>query len=384
MTRCPEVAFESWRVGVLFSQSGVMAVIEETQLRATLLAIDEINRSGGINGRELVPVIYDPQSDAQAYALCAKRLMIEDGVNMIFGCYTSSSRKAVLPVVERLNGLLWYPTLYEGFEFSSNVIYTGAAPNQNSVALSSYLSRTYGPRFYFVGSDYVYPRESNRVMRDLLRRRGCTVVGETYLDLRSKRNDFGPVMRQIKNAGADVIFSTVVGYSTIYLYQAFLEAGLDARVTPIASLTTTESEVRAMGFDIAAGHITAAPYFQSVSGERNDSFVKCYKARYGEDEPTNMCAEAAYFQVHLFANALAQTNSLDTDLIKQCVLGSDFDAPQGRVSVSAATSHTNLWSRVGRVDRRGQFEIMQQSEMPVGADPFLVGRGAVSAQAVGL
>lgn len=384
MTRCPEVAFESWRVGVLFSQSGVMAVIEETQLRATLLAIDEINRSGGINGRELVPVIYDPQSDAQAYALCAKRLMIEDGVNMIFGCYTSSSRKAVLPVVERLNGLLWYPTLYEGFEFSSNVIYTGAAPNQNSVALSSYLSRTYGPRFYFVGSDYVYPRESNRVMRDLLRRRGCTVVGETYLDLRSKRNDFGPVMRQIKNAGADVIFSTVVGYSTIYLYQAFVEAGLDARVTPIASLTTTESEVRAMGFDIAAGHITAAPYFQSVSGERNDSFVKCYKARYGEDEPTNMCAEAAYFQVHLFANALAQTNSLDTDLIKQCVLGSDFDAPQGRVSVSAATSHTNLWSRVGRVDRRGQFEIMQQSEMPVGADPFLVGRGAVSAQAVGL
>ena len=384
MTRCPEVAFESWRVGVLFSQSGVMAVIEETQLRATLLAIDEINRSGGINGRELVPVIYDPQSDAQAYALCAKRLMIEDGINMIFGCYTSSSRKAVLPVVERLNGLLWYPTLYEGFEFSSNVIYTGAAPNQNSVALSSYLSRTYGPRFYFVGSDYVYPRESNRVMRDLLRRRGCTVVGETYLDLRSKRNDFGPVMRQIKNAGADVIFSTVVGYSTIYLYQAFVEAGLDARVTPIASLTTTESEVRAMGFDIAAGHITAAPYFQSVSGERNDSFVKCYKARYGEDEPTNMCAEAAYFQVHLFANALAQTNSLDTDLIKQCVLGSDFDAPQGRVSVSAATSHTNLWSRVGRVDRRGQFEIMQQSEMPVGADPFLVDRGAVSAQAVGL
>jgi ABC-type branched-subunit amino acid transport system substrate-binding protein len=382
VTRCPEV--ESWRVGVLFSQSGVMAVIEETQLRATLLAIDEINRSGGVNGREIVPVIYDPQSDAQAYALCAKRLMIEDGINMIFGCYTSSSRKAVLPVVERLNGLLWYPTLYEGFEFSSNVIYTGAAPNQNSVALSSYLSRTYGPRFYFVGSDYVYPRESNRVMRDLLRRRGCAVVGETYLDLRSKRNDFGPVMRQIKNAGADVIFSTVVGYSTIYLYQAFLEAGLDASVTPIASLTTTESEVRAMGYDIAAGHITAAPYFQSVSGERNDSFVKCYKARYGEDEPTNMCAEAAYFQVHLFANALAQTNSVDTDLIKQCVLGSDFDAPQGRVSVNAATSHTDLWSRIGRVDRLGQFEIMQQSATPVWADPFLVGRGAVSALAVGL
>src|SRR6185312_6984367 len=116
---------ESWCVGALFSQSGVMAVIEETQLRATLLAIDEINQTGGVNGLELVPVVYDPESDAQNYALCAKRLMIEDSINMIFGCYTSSSRKAVLPVVERLNGLLWYPTLYEGFEFSSNVIYTG-------------------------------------------------------------------------------------------------------------------------------------------------------------------------------------------------------------------------------------------------------------------
>ena len=219
-----------------------MAVIEETQLRATLLALDEINRSGGVNGHEIVPVIYDPQSDAQTYARCARRLMIEDGVTMIFGCYTSSSRKAVLPVVERLNGLLWYPTLYEGFEFSSNIIYTGAAPNQNSVVLCSYLAQTYGTRFFFVGSDYVYPRESNRVMRELLRARGCTVAGETYLDLRSKQNDFRPVMRRIKDSGADVIFSTVVGNSTLYLYRAFAEAGLDARVTPIAE--SDHDEVR--------------------------------------------------------------------------------------------------------------------------------------------
>ena len=250
MTRCQEAGFGPWRVGVLFSQSGVMAVIEETQLRATLLAIDEINQSGGVNGLELVPIIYDPQSDAQTCGLCAKRLMIEDGVTMIFGCYTSSSRKAVLPVVERLNGLLWYPTLYEGFECSPNVIYTGAAPNQNSVMLCSYLAKAYGTRFYFVGSDYIYPRESNRLMRDLLRSRGCTVAGETYLDLRANRSDFGPVVRQIRDAGADVIFSTVVGYSTVYLYQAFAEAGLDPGVTPIASLTTTESEVRAMGLDV--------------------------------------------------------------------------------------------------------------------------------------
>src|ERR1700683_5801798 len=142
-----------------------MAIIEETQLRATLLAVDEINQAGGVNGRELVPLISDPQSDAQAYGQFAKRLMIEDGVTVIFGCYTSSSRKAVLPVVERLNGLLWYPTLYEGFEFSPNVIYTGAAHNAKSVALCSSLAETYGKRFYLRGSDYLYPRESNRVMR---------------------------------------------------------------------------------------------------------------------------------------------------------------------------------------------------------------------------
>jgi ABC-type branched-subunit amino acid transport system substrate-binding protein len=372
LTRCQEASSGPWRVGVLFSQSGVMAVIEETQLRATLFAIDEINQSGGVNGVELVPTVYDPQSDARTYALCAKRLMVEDGITMIFGCYTSSSRKAVLPVVERLNGLLWYPTLYEGFEYSSNIIYTGAAPNQNSVALCSYIAATYGPRIYFVGSDYVYPRESNRVMRELLRRRGCTVVGESYFDLRAKQSDFRPLMRQIRNAGADVIFSTVVGYSTVYLYQAFAEAGLEARVTPITSLTTTESEVRAMGFDVAAGHITAAPYFQSVGGERNDCFVRRYQARYGQDEPTNMCAEAAYFQIHLFANALARANSMDADLIKQNVLGSDFDAPQGCISISAATNHTNLWSRVGRAGRSGQFEIVQQSTNPVWADPFLL------------
>jgi ABC-type branched-subunit amino acid transport system substrate-binding protein len=381
LTWCKEADPGPWRVGVLFSRSGVMAVIEETQLRATLLAIDEINQSGGVNDRELVPVIYDPASDAQAYALCAKRLMIEDGITTIFGCYTSSSRKAVLPIVERLNGLLWYPTLYEGFEFSSNVIYTGAAPNQNSAALCSYLAQTYGSRFYFVGSDYVYPRETNRVMRELLRGHGCTVVGETYLDLRAKRDDFRPVMREIKNAGADVIFSTVVGDSTVYLYQAFAEAGLNPRCTPIASLTTTECEVRAMGFEVGSGHITAAPYFQSVAGERNACFVRRYKARYGEDEPTNMCAEAAYFQVHLFANALAQANSIETDYIKRNVLGADFEAPQGRVSVSAATSHSNLWSRIGRADRSGQFEIVQQSSMPVWADPFLLGRGHHDVQA---
>ena len=212
---------------MLFSRTGFMSVIESTQIQGTLLAIEEINSSGGVNGRELAPIVYDPGSDPVACGYLAKRLMIEDDVSTIFGCYTSSSRKAVLPVVERLNGLLWYPTLYEGFETSPNVIYTGAAPNQNSLALCRYLIDTYGGRFYFVGSDYIYPRESNRVMRELLKESGGSVVGEQYLGLGARRQDFLPVIQDIRRTQPDAIFSTVVGEGTVYLYQTYADAGLD-------------------------------------------------------------------------------------------------------------------------------------------------------------
>jgi ABC-type branched-subunit amino acid transport system substrate-binding protein len=370
--RCRE---DAWRVGVLFSHSGFMAVIEDTQLRGTLLAIEEINATGGINGREIVPVIYDPGSEPAVFGHLAKRLMVEDRVTTIFGCYTSSSRRAVIPVVERLNGLLWYPTLYEGFEYSPNVIYTGAAPNQNSVALCRYLLENYGRRIFFVGSDYIYPRESNRIMRELVRRQGGEVVGETYISLRARRQDFPPVMRQIRAAQPDVIFSTVVGDGTIYLYQAYADAGFNPANMPIASLTTTEAEIRAMGFDVGEGHITAAAYFQSIDASANAGFVARYRKRFGEDEPTNACVEAAYFQVHVFAKALESANSLETDLLRPMVLGSAFDAPQGTISINEASNHANLWTRIGRVNRRGQFDIVSRSQTVVPADPYLVTSG---------
>lgn len=352
-----------------------MAVIEETQLRGTLTAIEEINDLGGINGRPLEPVMYDPGSEASAFGRCAKRLMVEDGITTIFGCYTSSSRKAVLPVVERLNGLLWYPTLYEGFEYSPNVIYTGAAPNQNSVELCAFLMEHYGTRFYFVGSNYVYPRESNRIMRELVRHNGGHVVGERYLNLRAKRQDFIPIMQEIRATRPHVIFSTVVGDATTYLYQSYADSGFDPMTMPIASLTTTEAEISAMGYDVGEGHITAAPYFEGIRGDSNTNFVRRYKKRYGDDANTNMCLEAAYFQVHIFAKALEQTNSLETELLRPTVLCSEFDAPQGRVSINPLCGHTDLWTRIGRANRRGQFEVLLESAAPVRADPYLIGYG---------
>ena len=380
LPQTPRKTGAPWRVGVLFSHSGFMSVIEETQLHGTLLAIEEINASGGINGREVVPVTYDPASESAAFGHYAKRLMIEDRITTIFGCYTSSSRKAVLPVVERLNGLLWYPTLYEGFEFSPNIIYTGAAPNQNSVELCRFLIETYGSRFYFVGSDYIYPRESNRIMRELLAANGGSVVGERYLNLRARPQDFLPIIQDLRSTRPDVIFSTVVGDGTIYFYQAYTDSGLDPRTMPIASLTTTEAEIRAMGFDVGEGHITAAPYFEGVDSEVSASFVARYKKRYGDDEPTNMCVEAAYFQVHMFAKALEQADSLDTDTLRTMVLGASFQAPQGQVTINSTSSHTDLWTRIGRANRHGQFDIIRQSPAAVRADPFLVGYGRATAR----
>ena len=221
----------------------------------------------------------------------------------------------------------------------------------------------------------MYPRESNRIMRELIRHSGGEVVGERYLSLRAKRGDFLSVVRDIREAAPNVIFSTVVGDSTTYLYQTHADLGLNPKTLPIASLTTTESEIVAMGYDVGEGHITAAPYFQEIGGERNSTFVSRYRRRYGNDQVTNMCMEAAYFQVHIFAKALARANSMDTEILRPAVLGTEVEAPQGKVSVNSSCGHTDLWTRVGRANRRGQFDVVYESRVPVKADPYLIGYG---------
>jgi len=364
-----------WRIGVLFSRSGPVAVVGETQLRGTLMAINEINANGGINGRPIEPVIYDPGSEAASFGQYAKRLMIEDGVTTIFGCYTSSSRKAVLPVVERLNGLLWYPTVYEGFECSPNVIYSGSSPNQNCISLCSFLMQQYGTRFYCVGSDYVYPRITNRIVRDFVVANGGEIVGEEYLDLKANHTDYVPIMRDIGRARPDVIFSTVVGSSTAHLYQTYTELGFDPKVTPIASLTTSEAEVVDMGFDVAENHISAASYFDGLDNDNSSSFSRQYKQLYGADEATNVCVETSYVQVKMFAQALESTNTMRTDVIRGNLLGAVYEAPQGPISIDSISGHANVWARVGRVNRNGGFDVLYASNKPVVADPYLVTYG---------
>ncbi len=360
------------KVGVLFSQSGATSTIETSQLQATLLAFQEINEAGGIHGREVIAVHYDPASSPGTYKILAEKLIVEDGVRTILGCYMSSTRKAVLPVVQRWNAMLMYPTLYEGFEFSDNVIYTGAAPNQNSVQLAQYMMSNFGARAYLVGSDYIYPYESNRIMGDMLLEHHGKRVAERYVKLDADALDFREVVADIKRQQPDFIFSTVVGRATGHFYRAYAEAGLDPRKMPIASLTTSEAEVAEMGAEVACGHITAATYFQSIATEANQQAVAKYRRRFGADAVTNMCWEAAYFQAHMLAEAL---RSVGTDSIQQllpAILGMEFHAPQGLVKIDGANHHTYLTPRIGRVDASGQFEILQAAARPVKPDPYLV------------
>lgn len=361
----------AWPVGILFSQTGVTAIIEQSQLNGALLAIDEVNEAGGVMKRPIAPIILDPQSDPVRYRLMAEELIGGGQTNVIFGCYMSSSRKEVLPVVERYNGLLFYPTLYEGFEYSPNVIYGGAAPNQNSLPLAMYLMEKFGSRFFFIGSDYIYPRESNRVMRNIVRQGGGEVVAEYYVDLEAGRDDFGHIIDHIAAVKPDVIFSTVVGDGTVNFYRAYHEANPGGSRQPIASLTTNEAEVAAMGAQAAEGHITAAPYFRTVAGERNREFIERYRDKFGEVDTITSCCEAAYFQVHLYANALRLSGAGNTDQLRSVLRGAEFEAPQGRIKIDPDNNHAYLLSRIARVGADGQFKIEREASRPIKPDPYL-------------
>ncbi|MBG6078110.1 transporter substrate-binding domain-containing protein [Polaromonas sp. CG_9.11] len=361
------------RVGILYSETGVTSTIGLSQLQGALLGIQEINEAGGIDGRELVAVRYDPQSTPSRYAELAERLIVQEGVNVIFGCYMSSSRKAVIPVIEKWNKLLFYPTLYEGFEYSGNVIYTGAAPNQNSVQLAEFMTSNFGARVYLIGSDYIYPYESNRIMGELVQQRqGSEKLAERYMALNATDKDYVEVMADIRNKQPDFIFSTVVGESTVALYRAYADAGFDPKTMPIASLTTSEAEISQMERDIATGHYTSAPYFQSIQSDVNLRCLSRLRQRFNDCSVPNLCWEASYFQMHIFANALRLSGDEGIAQLMPHILGSEFDAPQGRIKIDPANHHTCLYPRIGRVNAEGQFTIVRQATRSVYPDPYLV------------
>jgi ABC-type branched-subunit amino acid transport system substrate-binding protein len=360
----------SWRVGILYSRSGATSVTESAHFFGTTLAIEEINAQGGVLDRPIVPTAYDPKGDSGEYRRLASKMLRDDEITVIFGCSRSSSRKAVLPVIERNNALLWYCSFYEGFEYSPNVIYTGAVPNQNSVQLAAYLLQNKGARFFLVGADYIYPRESNRVMRDVVEQHGGEILDEIYLPIEAGKAELEDILHDIKSVQPDVIFSTLVGESARLFYSLYRQHGLDPSRMPIASLSMAEEEIRLIGPELCEGHITSATYFSSLKNVSNERFISLWRKRFG-DRPTSTWSEMAYTQVHLFANALQRTGSLDRRKLVEAAHTVKLESPEGLVTIDAENNHCALTPRIGVCRSDGQFEVVWESSEPVKPDPYL-------------
>lgn len=361
-----------WRVGVLFSRTGVTSVTESEHFFGTALAIEEVNAAGGVLGRPIAPIAYDPAGDDAAYRALARELLTEDEVSVIFGCSTSASRKSVLPIVDRHNGLLAYPSMYEGFEYSENVVYTGATLNQNTFALADYLLQKYGPRVYLVGADYLYPRESNRVMRDLIESKGGEVVAERYIPLDAGTAELEALVDEIERVKPNAVFSTVIGTTAREFYSLYAARGIDRSLCPIASLTMAESEIASIGWQKCTGHILAASYFQSIDSVVNRQFVRAYQTRFGADRNTSVWSQPAYVQVHLFAKALARVGSMDSSKLAAAMLQEEMDAPEGKLFFDENTRHIWVTPRIGVLGQDGLFEIVWEAPTAVRPDPYLV------------
>lgn len=360
------------KLGLLYSSTGVTAVVESQQRQAAILAIEEINHAGGLLGEELLYAGKDTRSLPAGFRAEGERLIVEDKVDALFGCYMSSCRKAVLPSVSGHKSMLFYPTHYEGFEYAQGCIYSGAAPNQNAKWLADFMTQNYGSRYFLVGSNYVFPYEINRLMRDLLSNRGADVVDEVYIPLTADRAEIDDVISRIKQSGPAIVFSTLVGQNAVDFYRAYDRAGFDRAHTPICSVTSGEPEMAAIGTEAAEGNIKVAPYFSVIDSDANHRFVTNFRTRFGDGAALCAEAEAAYFQVKLFAEAVTRTGTTDRDALQRILPTFLLEAPQGLVRIDAKTNHTVLWPRVGVVNAQGIFDIVQEATAPVIPAPYLI------------
>lgn len=360
------------KIGVLFSQSGPMAVSESAHLRGILFACEEINDQGGIDGYLLDPIVLDPAGDDRRYAEMATTLLLKHRVNVIFGCCLSSSRKAVLPIIERFNGVLFYPSVYEGFEYSPNVIYGGGVPNQLVLPLLEYIYANYGRRIALIGLDYLYPREINRIVTEFLDASDGEVVTEHYLPFGVSPAEIKSTLRAVSAKKPDIILSTVVGEDSINLYKAYSDIGLGKKKIPIASLTTVESDLLVMDEEVREGHLSVAPYFASLNTNTNNAFVKAFHHRFGNEISPCVFSEVAYSLVNIFSNAVHIAGHSDTDSILAALSGAVFKSPGGDLFVDVDTNHFTLRPYVAKSNKCGQYDILWEGPSIVKPDPYLV------------
>ena len=351
------------KVGILHSRSGTMAISENTVAEAELMAIDEINQAGGvkIDGKKLkiVPIEEDGASDWPTFAEKAKKLIDQDQVAVVFGGWTSASRKAMLPVFEAKDHFLFYPIQYEGQECSKNIFYSGATPNQQAEPAVSWLLANKGKDFFLVGSDYVYPRTANTIMKEQLKAEGGKLVGEDYLPLGN--TEVAPIIAKIKQAlpNGGVIVNTLNGDSNVAFFKQLKAAGITpANGYAIMSFSIAEEEVAAIGPEYLEGTYAAWNFFQSLDTPASKKFTADFKAKYGDNRVTNDPAESAYNMVYLWAKGAEKANSVDNKDVRKALIGVTFDAPQGTIEVQP-NHHTTELVMIGEVQKDGMFKIVE-------------------------
>ncbi len=329
------------------------------------MAIDEINARGGVLGRPLQAVVVDGKSDWPSFAQGARRLIQEQKVSVIFGCWTSASRKEVKVVVEQLDHLLFYPVQYEGLEQSNNIIYTGSAPNQQIAPAVKWSVDNLGKRVFLAASDYVFPRAANTLIKKQLIALGATLVGESYVVLGSHQLD--EMTDAIANSRADVVLNTINGDSNRTFFKRLKEKNIS---TPVLSFSIAEDELQHFDMNSMQGHYAAWSYFQSIDSAENKKFVNRFKRMYGRHRTTSASMEAAYLGVHLWAVAAEKAQSSEPSVLRTALKGQVFNAPEGQVTVSAVNNHLFKALYIGKIQPSGQFKIVWSDPEPIQPIPF--------------
>ena len=365
-TLCMSSAMADIKVGILHSLSGTMAISETTLKDTMLMLIDQQNEKGGINGEKIIPVVVDPASDWPLFAEKARELLTVENVDVIFGNWTSVSRKSVLPVIEELNGLLFYPVQYEGEESSKNVFYTGAAPNQQAIPATDYFLEELGvEKFALLGTDYVYPRTTNNILEQYLKDKGIDQDDIFVNYTPFGHSDWSKIVADVVALGADGkkvgVISTINGDANIGFYKELAAAGISADDIPVVAFSVGEEELAGLDTTNLVGHLAAWNYFQSAEGDVNANFIKTWKKTMGENRVTNDPMEAHYIGFNMWVNAVEAAGSTDVDLVRAEMYGQKFPNLTGGVAEMLPNHHLSKPVLIGEIQDNGQFDIISQT-----------------------
>ncbi|ABA79475.1 urea ABC transporter substrate-binding protein [Rhodobacter sphaeroides] len=362
------------KIGVLHSLSGTMAISETTLKDTVLMLVDQQNAKGGLLGKKLEAVVVDPASDWPLFAEKARELLTVNDVDVIFGCWTSVSRKSVLPVIEELNGLLFYPVQYEGEESSKNVFYTGAAPNQQAIPAVDYFLEELGvEKFALLGTDYVYPRTTNNILESYLQQKGIAKSDIFVNYTPFGHSDWSKIVADVKALGADGkkvgVISTINGDANIGFYKELAAAGISAEDIPVVAFSVGEEELSGLDTSNLVGHLAAWNYFQSAESPENEAFIKEWKARMGEKRVTNDPMEATYIGFNMWVNAVTAAGTTDVDPVAKEMIGQKFPNLTGSEAEMLPNHHLTKPVLIGEIRDDGQFDIISQTD-PVPGDAW--------------